>query len=146
MPFADFRKFRPAAPSSVPPIRGYTPDGECQPRPDPDGSIGHTLPPRTQMPSMSTVSAFDSCARVTLGLLIAALSMVSLGCNRGTSFEDARKETEAWRSKHETDYRRDWSTIAGLHFLNPGSQTAGSASSNQIVLPAAAPAVLGRFV
>ena len=53
---------------------------------------------------------------------------------------------EKWRAKHETDYRRDWVTIAGLHPLKPGVNTAGSAASNDIVLPAATPAVLGRFV
>ena len=60
--------------------------------------------------------------------------------------EAATKETEVWRAKHEADYRREWVTIAGLHFLEPGSQTAGSAPSNDIVLPASAPPVLGRFV
>ena len=60
--------------------------------------------------------------------------------------EAAAKETEAWRAKHEADYRREWVTIAGLHFLEPGSHTAGSARSNDIVLPASAPPVLGRFV
>jgi hypothetical protein len=58
----------------------------------------------------------------------------------------ATTETEKWRAKHETDYRRDWVTIAGLHFLEPGTHTAGSASSNDIVLPASAPPVIGRFV
>jgi len=60
--------------------------------------------------------------------------------------EAATKETEAWRAKHEADYRREWVTIAGLHFLESGSQTAGSAPSNDIVLPASAPPALGRFV
>ncbi len=60
--------------------------------------------------------------------------------------EAATRESEAWRAKHEADYRRDWVTIAGLHFLEPGSHTAGSAPSNDIVLPASAPPVLGRFV
>jgi hypothetical protein len=55
-------------------------------------------------------------------------------------------ETEAWRTKHETDYRREWVTIAGLHFLKPGAQTAGSAKGSDIELPASAPATLGRFV
>ncbi len=54
--------------------------------------------------------------------------------------------TEKWRAKHESDYRREWVSIAGLHKLNPGSNTAGSAASNDIVLPAAAPAQLGAFV
>ncbi len=54
--------------------------------------------------------------------------------------------TEKWRAKHETDYRRDWVTIAGLHPLKPGANTAGSAGSNNIVLPPSVPAVVGRFV
>ena len=53
---------------------------------------------------------------------------------------------EKWRAKHEADYRRDWVTIAGLHPLKPGINTAGSAKTNDIVLPASAPAALGRFV
>jgi uncharacterized protein len=53
---------------------------------------------------------------------------------------------QAWRDKHETDYRREWVTIAGLHFLHPGAQTAGSAPSSDVGLPASAPATIGRFV
>jgi hypothetical protein len=53
---------------------------------------------------------------------------------------------EQWRVKHEADYRREYSTIAGLHFLRPGSHRAGSAASNDIVLPASVPATIGRFV
>ena len=60
--------------------------------------------------------------------------------------EAATNESRAWRAKHEADYRREWVTIAGLHFLEPGSHTAGSASSNEIVLPAPAPPTMGRFV
>lgn len=60
--------------------------------------------------------------------------------------EAATRESETWRAKHEADYRREWVTIAGLHFLEPGSHTAGSAASNDIVLPAPVPPVLGRFV
>ena len=30
--------------------------------------------------------------------------------------QTARQEAEAFRAKHEADYRRDWTTIAGLHF------------------------------
>ena len=41
--------------------------------------------------------------------------------------EEWVKSVNAWRTKHETDYRRDWATIAGLHFLPSGSHTLGSA-------------------
>jgi uncharacterized protein (DUF1684 family) len=53
---------------------------------------------------------------------------------------------ERWRAKHETDYRRDWVPIAGLHVLKDGPNTAGSAATNDIVLPASTPARLGRLV
>jgi uncharacterized protein (DUF1684 family) len=53
---------------------------------------------------------------------------------------------EAWRAKHEADYRRDWASIAGLHPLKPGPNTAGSAANNDIVLPASVPPRLGTFV
>ena len=85
--------------------------------------------------------------------LAVALLVATAGCRADTSgdagvmdVEAATKETEAWRAKHEADYRREWVTIAGLHFLEPGSHTAGSAPTNDIVLPASAPKVTGRFV
>ncbi len=53
---------------------------------------------------------------------------------------------EKWRAKHDADYRRDWVTIAGLHPLKPGVNTAGSAATNDIVLPPSTPSTLGRFV
>jgi uncharacterized protein (DUF1684 family) len=77
---------------------------------------------------------------------------VLTGCSRtpadpaSADVDAAMKETEIWREKHEADYRRDWSTIAGLHFLEQGSYTAGSARGNDIVLPPSAPGVIGRFV
>jgi uncharacterized protein len=53
---------------------------------------------------------------------------------------------EAWRAKHETDYRRDWASIAGLYPLKPGRNSAGSAAKSDIVLPASVPAAVGTFV
>jgi uncharacterized protein (DUF1684 family) len=59
----------------------------------------------------------------------------------------ATRESEDWRAEHEKSYRTNWATIAGLHFLEPGSHTAGTASTNDIVLPAAAASPrIGRFV
>jgi uncharacterized protein (DUF1684 family) len=57
-----------------------------------------------------------------------------------------RQEAEAWRAKHEADYRRDWASIAGLFELNPGRNTAGSAASNDIVLSKSLPDTIGAFV
>jgi len=59
----------------------------------------------------------------------------------------ATAETEKWRAMHEESYRNNWATIAGLHFLEPGSHTAGSGAGNDIVLPASASSPrIGRFV
>jgi uncharacterized protein (DUF1684 family) len=56
------------------------------------------------------------------------------------------EETAEWRAKHEADYRRDFVSIAGLHLLRPGPNTAGSAARNDIVLPASTPPSIGRFL
>jgi uncharacterized protein (DUF1684 family) len=59
--------------------------------------------------------------------------------------ESPVEATEKWRAKHEADYRRDWVSIAGLHPLEPGVNTVGSARTNAIVVERV-PASLGRFV
>lgn len=56
------------------------------------------------------------------------------------------KQVEEWRAKHESDYRRDWVTVAGLHFLKPGPNIAGSAKSNDIVVSPNVPPTIGRFI
>jgi len=53
---------------------------------------------------------------------------------------------DEWRAKHEVDYRRDYVSIAGMHDLKTGPNTAGSAAGHDIVLPPPVPATLGRFV
>jgi uncharacterized protein (DUF1684 family) len=58
---------------------------------------------------------------------------------------DATEAVQAWRTKHEEDYRRDFVSIAGLHKLKPGSNSAGSAATNDVVLPASTPPALGVF-
>ncbi len=86
-------------------------------------------------------------ARVA-GALVALV--LTIGCTGSTGdatmTDDARAETEAFRARHEESYLQEYVTIAGLHFLEPGSQTAGSAASNDIVLPPSAPPLVGRFV
>jgi hypothetical protein len=59
--------------------------------------------------------------------------------------EDYVAEVQAWRDKHETDYRRDYVSIAGLHFLQPGTHTIGSDTANDIVLSARVPPTIGRL-
>jgi uncharacterized protein (DUF1684 family) len=90
--------------------------------------------------------------RLSVGGSLAVWLSVA-GCVDGRSARDpavrdvvaATKETEDWRAMHEASYRTNWATIAGLHFLEPGSHTAGSAPTNDIVLPASVPAHIGRF-
>ena len=87
-------------------------------------------------------------------VVAAAFVLMSLGSSACSRVPDRRptltaevvKEIEAWRTKHEVDYRRDWVTIAGLHDLKAGPNTAGSGAGNDIQLPASVPATLGRFV
>lgn len=91
----------------------------------------------------------QSRARARLGRLLWAgltAGLVLAGCGRAEPpAEDPVKEAQAFRASHEESYRRNWATIAGLHFLAPGEQRAGSAASNQIVLPASVPPELGTF-
>ena len=96
-----------------------------------------------------------TCRRSTARVLAAAATLVFVfGCRDGrrespaatAAGESPVAVTEKWRAKHETDYRRDWVTIAGLYPLKPGVNTAGSAGTNTIVLPPSVPPRLGRFV
>ena len=94
-----------------------------------------------------TGTALRTSAIVSLAAVVAiATAACSSQDPAVMDVEAATKESQAWRAKHEADYRREWVTIAGLHFLEPGSHVAGSASSNEIVLPAPAPPTMGRFV
>ena len=85
------------------------------------------------------------------GIAIACLA-IALGaaCRQGERAQPTAESpvviNEKWRAKHEADYRRDWVTIAGLYPLKAGASTAGSAGSNDIVLPPSVPAQVGRFV
>lgn len=54
-------------------------------------------------------------------------------------------EIETWRAEHEEIYTHNWVTIEGLHFLKDGTQSAGSAPDNDVVLIASLPEYLGRF-
>src|ERR1043166_5470640 len=79
------------------------------------------------------------------------LALGAMGCHSTPPREAEWNETtvtqiKAWRAKHETDYRREWATIEGLHFLSPGTHTAGSAAANDVFLTSAVPPALGRFI
>jgi hypothetical protein len=79
------------------------------------------------------------------GLLVAIACGPSREPASPADVDAANAAALAWRTKHETDYRRDWVSIAGLHPLKPGRNTAGSAAGHDIVLPSSAPASIGTF-
>jgi uncharacterized protein (DUF1684 family) len=81
-------------------------------------------------------------------ILVVALTAVSAPLAGRLAAGDAAhvKEVEAWRARHEADYTKEYVPLAGLFFLDPGQNAAGSASSNDIVLPKSAPASIGRFI
>jgi len=56
------------------------------------------------------------------------------------------KEINDFRAKHERDYRRQYVTLAGLRALKDGVNTAGSATTCDVVLPGSLPSVVGRFI
>jgi uncharacterized protein len=56
------------------------------------------------------------------------------------------KSVNKWRTDHETSYRNNWATIAGLHFLEPGTHSLGSDRRSAIVLPSDLPASVGKLV
>ena len=84
---------------------------------------------------------------MTVGLFALSLAggLLAVGM---TALPDTshRQEVEKWRAKHEADYRRDFVGLAGLFPLKPGPNAAGSASSNNLVLPKSTPPQIGRFV
>ena len=83
---------------------------------------------------------FGRTAALSLSAVWLATTML------GAEDTAARKETEAWRAKHEADYRKEYVPLSGLFALKNGPNTAGSAAANNIVLPKSSPAVIGRFV
>ena len=79
-------------------------------------------------------------------MMLRAIAAFALALAAITAADPAYiKDVEAWRAKHEADYRRDWASIDGLFFLKPGENRAGSARTNSIVLSAAVPPSIGSF-
>jgi uncharacterized protein (DUF1684 family) len=58
-----------------------------------------------------------------------------------------QKQVTDWREKRDTGLRQPdgWLTLVGLFWLAQGDATIGSAPDNSFVLPASAPAHVGRF-
>jgi uncharacterized protein (DUF1684 family) len=93
-----------------------------------------------------TLSHTPALSILVAGFAITMLAGLDGLGGLGAQGPASRKETEAWRAKHEADYRRDYVPLAGLFDLKRGANTAGSAASNNIVLPKSTPAVIGRFI
>ncbi len=74
-----------------------------------------------------------------------ARSLIALMLGVGAVDTAYIKDVEAWRAKHEADYRRDWVSIDGLFFFKPGDNRAGSDPSNDIVLSRSLPPQVGTF-
>ena len=85
-------------------------------------------------------------------MLLVAVLLVA-GCSKPAeqaaplpAGEEWAKSVTGWRTQHETSYRQNWATIAGLHFLEPGTHSLGSDKKSAIVLPSDLPANVGRLV
>ena len=87
-------------------------------------------------------------SRTTVTLALAAIFAGACGSRESPPppADAWMKDTEAFRAKHEADYRKEYVALAGLFFLNPGANQAGSAAGNEIALPARAPGSVGTFV
>jgi uncharacterized protein (DUF1684 family) len=94
--------------------------------------------------------------RLTLLQVVVTASLtVVVGCDRpeappaaaaAPAADPFADKVQAFRDKHEADYKRDWVSIAGLHFLEPGTHTVGSGVKNDIVLAASVPETIGRLM
>ena len=108
-------------------------------------------------PHSHGLSCWGSSVGTSMRSLAVAVAFIAFGgslsgCRRDATSaaplpddETANAAVAQWRAKHETDYRREWVTIAGLHALKPGINSAGSATTNDIVLPPSTPAEVGQF-
>jgi uncharacterized protein (DUF1684 family) len=78
--------------------------------------------------------------RTSVWYLAPAAALAIAGCGRQPALpamtpEAHAAKVQAWRDKHEVDYRRDWVSIASLHMLEPGTRTVGSRPASDIVVP-----------
>ena len=84
-------------------------------------------------------------------VLAATALLIAAGCDRAAVPQahpipaDHAAQVQAWREKHEADYRRDFVTIAGLYFLDPGVYTIGRGAQNGVVLDAPVPETAGTL-
>jgi uncharacterized protein len=84
--------------------------------------------------------------RMSVLITVAGLISVVVATLAAQTTPDYVKQVEAWRARHEADYRRDYVPLAGLFYLDPGPNSAGSAPGSRVALPGRLPASIGRFV
>jgi uncharacterized protein (DUF1684 family) len=77
---------------------------------------------------------------MTRAILVGALAFVAVADSAHV------KDVQEWRTKHEASYRKEYVPLAGLFFLNPGANAAGSAKGAVVALPKRAPTSIGAFV
>ncbi|HEU5179645.1 MAG TPA: DUF1684 domain-containing protein [Candidatus Polarisedimenticolia bacterium] len=84
--------------------------------------------------------------RVAGSACLVVLTTLTVGAD--TTGNAYRQEIEKWRQDRETRLKSDtgWLTVAGLYWLKEGANRFGSDPAGDIVLPAAAPPVVGDFV
>jgi uncharacterized protein (DUF1684 family) len=75
------------------------------------------------------------------------LAVLVLACVASADNSAYRDSVEKWRNDYQSALTSDtgWLTVSGLFWLKNGDNTFGSDASNNIVLPASAPAHVGAF-
>jgi uncharacterized protein (DUF1684 family) len=84
----------------------------------------------------------DAAAWTLVGILAAGLGAAAATADEGESYA---QEIARWRRQREAELKADdgWLTVCGLSWLRPGETRIGSDPSNDVLLPAHAPAVVG---
>lgn len=85
-------------------------------------------------------------ARRVPGTLVMLLSSVACGNPIGEADHGYVAQVEQWRAGHEASYTRDYVPLAGLFFLRPGANAAGSEPGSLVQLPDRLPASVGVFL
>ena len=98
--------------------------------------------PRVALVLLTVATSACTADRSDAPEVASAGSVADAPASSGAEYE---ARVQAFRDKHEADYIRDWVSIAGLHFLEPGSHTVGSAVKNDVVVVANIPATIGRL-
>ncbi len=89
----------------------------------------------------------SSVARLTVCIALAAVTSAAGHTARRTGAGSYRAEIRKYRAERVKELKADdgWLTVAGLFWLKPGANVAGSAPGSDVRLPAKAPARLGVF-